>query len=87
MTQRPPAWRLEDRLRRALDHAGMTPTEMAHRLGVSPDTVYRYLDGGGKRGVPRAVLVAWATETGVPLDWLEGRRRKTTNMEVYRFGT
>lgn len=48
---------------------GLDQTEMADRLGVSRRTVSRLETG--QHQPTRAVLIAWAYVTGVPLEWLE----------------
>jgi transcriptional regulator with XRE-family HTH domain len=66
---RVPQWELYDRLGKAQRDAGIGVAEMADLLGVSRETVGRWLSG---RGVPkRGALVAWASLTGVDLRWLE----------------
>ena len=41
---------------------------IADELEVSRDTISNYL--AGRTRTPRAVLIAWAFRTGVPLEWL-----------------
>ncbi len=66
---RVPDWDVHDRLGKALRDAGIGVSEMAQLLGVSRETIGRWLNG---RGEPRrGSLVAWATVTGVDLKWLE----------------
>lgn len=75
MTQgEPPAWTLGWRLQRALAHAGLSIEEMAAELGVSRQTVSRWLNehGSPKRGY----LTVWAMRCGVPFDWLTGDARE-----------
>lgn len=72
MQQEPavPDWTLGWRLRRALDHAGLTVEEMADELGVSRSTVSRWVhDKGPMRPLYQKV---WALRCGVPADWLTG---------------
>ena len=55
----------------ALEHAGMSVQDMADVLETHRNTVGNYLNG---RTRPRkAVIMAWAMRTGVPVDWLRGR--------------
>ncbi|WNO26682.1 immunity repressor [Gordonia phage Rahul] len=56
------------RLELARRHAQLSQGEMAEALGVGKNTVYRAENG---RPVKRATLIAWATLTGVDLNWLE----------------
>jgi len=64
-----PEWDLADRLARTLRETGIGVSDMAAQLGVSRETVGRWTNG---KGVPkRAGLLAWASVTGVDLEWLE----------------
>ena len=64
-----PSWNLSDRLTKAREIAGIAVGDFAKRLGVSRTTISNYEHG---RTVPsRAVLLAYATVTGVSLDWIE----------------
>lgn len=63
-----------DRLGKALRVAGIGVGEMAEVLGVSRETVGRYLHG--RTTPPRAALMVWAARTGVPLHWLETGEEK-----------
>ena len=74
MTQMPntspvPEWRVGDRLRRSLDHAGLGVQEMAEYFDVSRNTIGNYLAERTK--VDRRTLMLWALRTGVPVEWLE----------------
>lgn len=63
-----PEWTLGWRLQRSLAHAGVSIDEMAEELGVSRQSVSRWLN---EHGMPRrAYLKLWALRTGVPLEWL-----------------
>jgi transcriptional regulator with XRE-family HTH domain len=63
-----PTFELRHRLDLALEHAGVTPDDMAEVLGVSPTTVRNYRAG---RTTPnRATLRVWALKCGVPFGWL-----------------
>ena len=58
-----------DRMALALRHAGLTNQDMADYLGVTRETVSRWVNG---RSTPnRGMLRLWAMRTGVPLEWLE----------------
>ena len=79
-----PTWTLGDRLRKSLQHAGLTPEDMAEQLGVSPTSVRGWM---ADRHIPnRATIMTWANITSVPLEWLAEdlftvpplRARKTT---------
>ena len=64
-----PEWTLGWRLQRALAHAGMTTEEMAAELGVTRQTVSRWINERGAQ--PRAGFVKlWALRCGVPYEWL-----------------
>lgn len=63
-----PQWDLTDRLRKSLQHAGLTPQEMAAYLGVSRNSVWNWL-GGRNQASPQTVRL-WAMRTGVPYEWL-----------------
>lgn len=63
-----PAWRLQDRLRRAREEAGLNQTQLAQEIGVNPATVSRY--ESGSLDVPLSILIAWAYRCSVDLDWL-----------------
>jgi len=69
-----PEWTLPWRLQRSLAHAGLSIDDMAQELGVSRQTVSRWLNAHGQ---PRTgYLKLWAMRTGVPYSWLsEGIRR------------
>lgn len=61
-----------DRMRKALRVANVSVQEMADYLGVSRNTVSRWINGA----VPAkgAVLRAWALRTGVSYEWLSAGR-------------
>lgn len=68
-----PTWTLSDRLAKARTDAGLSVSDMARLIGTSRQTISRYESGHlGKRGVPRSVLMAYSTLTGVPIEWLLG---------------
>lgn len=63
-----PTWTLGDRLRKALQHAELTPEQMAEQLGVAPTSVRGWM---ADRHTPnKATVTLWATITSVPLEWL-----------------
>ena len=64
-----PEWTQGDRLRKSLDHAGITVAEMAAYLETSRNTVGNYL--ADRTRVPGLVMRQWALRTGVPRSWLE----------------
>jgi transcriptional regulator with XRE-family HTH domain len=64
-----PVWTLADRLRKARQFSGLTPEELAERIGVTDRTVRNYETGKPPRA---AAVKLWAFATGVPLDWLLG---------------
>ena len=63
-----PQWRLEDKLRRAREFAGLDQSQLADRIGISRATVSNY--ERGLHAPRRPVLLTWALATGVELDWL-----------------
>lgn len=68
MTAAIPQWSLNDRLRKAREHAGLHQQQLADETGISRRSVTNYERGFA---VPRRpVLLAWAVATGVDLDWL-----------------
>lgn len=65
-----PSWSLGDRLRKARDHARLSQSELAARVGISRASVTNYETS---RTAPnRPVLLSWAITCGVSLDWLAG---------------
>ncbi len=66
-----PVITLGNRLALARECAGISVTSMADRLGVDRRTVTRYEHDS--RGVPNAVVYAYAGICDVPIEWLEGR--------------
>lgn len=65
-----PAWRLQDRLRRALDEGGVSAQGMAELLGVSRNTISNYLNGHTRLNPSQ--LREWARFCHVDPDWLAG---------------
>lgn len=64
-----PEWTQGDRLGKALKHAGIKVQDMADYLGMSRNTVGRYINDHGE--ADRRTLMLWAMRTGLPLEWLE----------------
>lgn len=56
-------------MRKSLTFAGMGVGEMSEYLGVTRETVSRWMNG--KNPVGRQSLRLWALRTGVPFEWLE----------------
>ena len=65
----PLEWDLADRLAKAMRIGGYRATTLAAVLGVHRNTVSNYLSG--KIAPDRRTLIAWASECGVPMRWLE----------------
>jgi transcriptional regulator with XRE-family HTH domain len=64
----PPTWTLGWRLRRSLDHAGISVETMADRCGVSRQTASRWMHD---EIVPRPIFLReWSMVCGVPYRWL-----------------
>ena len=57
-----------DRMWKSLRVAGMKAGHMADHLGVTRETVSRWMVGRTRPS--EATLRAWADRTGVPYDWL-----------------
>lgn len=64
-----PKFDVHDRLRKAREHAHIDQADLAKDLGVARQTVSNYERGAVKPR--RAVVMAWAMRTGVPIKWLE----------------
>lgn len=63
-----PQWSVQDRLRKAREHAGMTQLELATAIGVARNSVSNYESGATK---PRQIVLnQWSLATGVPVSWL-----------------
>lgn len=57
-----------DRMRKAMRVAGVSVAEMAEYLGVTRESVGRWING---RTAPSTqTLRLWSTRTGVSLEWL-----------------
>ena len=61
---------LGERMVKARNVAHLTQKDMAHRLGIGARSIINY--EADAHPPTRAVLIAWAWVTGVPLAWLEG---------------
>lgn len=73
-----PTWTLGDRLRKARTSVDVTNQDMADILGVERNTVSRWEHD---QTVPtRAILLAYAMRTGVPVWWLEGKDGPTSTI-------
>ncbi len=72
-----PRFEMRHRLQLSLEHAGMSPTDMAAALHVHRNTVSRYLHGRGRPDY--ATLIVWARLTGVDFDWLEAGQASVTD--------
>jgi transcriptional regulator with XRE-family HTH domain len=59
---------LSDRLRKSLHVAGLSNQDMADYLGVSKNTVSRWITGAIDPKISMVRL--WALRTGVPFEWL-----------------
>ena len=63
-----PSWDQADRLRKALREAGLGVQDMADYLGVSRNTIGRYLSGAAPAKIQ--TLRLWAMRCGVSYEWL-----------------
>lgn len=66
---RVPSWTVGDRMRKALDVAGVSVADMADYLDVSRQTIGRWINNHGP--VKVGTLRLWSLRTGVDLGWLE----------------
>lgn len=62
-----PTWTLQDRIRKAREHAGLKQEELAAQLSVTRHTLGRWEKGDNEP--PTKKLEALAKVTGVPLSW------------------
>ncbi|WP_346844582.1 helix-turn-helix transcriptional regulator [uncultured Rothia sp.] len=62
-----PEWTLQDRIRKAREHADLTQVEFAERLGVSRNTLNRW--EGGIYSPADSVIRQIAQVANIPLDW------------------
>jgi len=63
-----PTLTLGQRLTVSLQHAGMSPEDMARELHCSATTIRNYISG--RTRIDWAHQVMWAQITGVSLEWL-----------------
>lgn len=62
-----PTWTLQDRIRKAREHAGLKQEELAQKLETTRQTLGRWENGSH---IPtKKNLQALAEATGVPLNW------------------
>lgn len=66
-----PEWTAADRLVKARNHARLTQSQLAARLGISVKSIKRYEAGAAPK---RAVLLGWGLTCGVSPRWLETGR-------------
>lgn len=62
-----PIWTLQDRIRKARDHAGLNQSALAEAIGVSTNSVNRWEKG--ERNPTQESLESIAQATGVPMEW------------------
>lgn len=64
-----PVFTIGDRLRKARERVGLSQSDFAAEIDVSPRSVSNY---ESEAVTPKKiVLKAWALRTGVPLEWIE----------------
>lgn len=61
---------MADRLRKALRFADISVQEMADELGMSRNSIGRYINGHIQPDL--RTMRIWSWKTGAPLDWLQG---------------
>lgn len=66
-----PEWTLGDRMAKARKVAGISAQQMADRMRITRQTISNYEHD--RVTVPFAVVLIYASETGVDLDWLAER--------------
>lgn len=85
-----PVFGQRHRLALAMEYAALSTADMAKQMGRSETTIRNYLKG---RTIPdRPALIAWATITDVPFDWLDGPTPSTgwfagDVKETYQYAT
>ncbi|RYF52325.1 MAG: XRE family transcriptional regulator [Comamonadaceae bacterium] len=77
-----PEWDRGDRLKKALREAKMSSSDMAEELGITRETVGRYMSGSAK--VPLAIVKLWAITTGIDYEWLQSGSESSTREVVKR---
>lgn len=70
-----PTWTLQDRIRKAREHAGLKQEELAAKLDVTRHTLGRW-EKGDNTPSP-AKLEAIAIATGVPAEWFYANDAET----------
>lgn len=62
-----PTWTLQDRIRKAREHAGLKQEELAQAIGSTRQTLGRWENGS--HTPTEKNLAALAEATGVPMEW------------------
>lgn len=65
-----PVWTIGDRLAKARDFAGLNQQHMADQLRISRRSIVRHESSAAP---PRSIVLAYASVTKVPVEWLEGK--------------
>lgn len=73
-TETIPEWRLNDRVKRAIEHGHVNKQQWADECGVTIKAVYHWCSGHSRPR--RAALKELARLSGVPLEWLETGREE-----------
>ena len=66
-----PTWTLQDRIRKAREHAKFNQTALAEAIGVSKNSVNRWETG--ERNPSQKSIEAISQATGVSASWLNGQ--------------
>lgn len=74
----------KENLKRAIEFRGITQREFAERVGLTEQSVCRYLNGS--RDVKLKNAVKMANELNVSLDWLCGNRVREDIITSYQEG-
>ncbi|MDZ7910442.1 MAG: helix-turn-helix transcriptional regulator, partial [Rhodococcus sp. (in: high G+C Gram-positive bacteria)] len=64
-----PEFDTSDRMRKSLRHSNTPVGEMAEYLGVTRETISRWINGRSEASIQ--TLRLWALRTGVPFVWLK----------------
>ena len=72
-----------DHVRKAVEVAGLSVGEFAEALGVSRNTVSRWLNGRARPST--AQMIAISVVTGVPLEWLTQSVARPERLELPTF--
>jgi len=83
MTITVPEFGIHDHVRKAVEVSGRSVQEFADEIGVSRNTVSRWINGA--RVPSRAQLMAISIVSGVPLEWLEGGLARPERLELPTF--